>query len=199
MISTRLFFILAIGVFGINGVWIESPKITNWGEWGQAEYCNASEFVYGFRLKVQQDQGILDDTALNAIELHCVKTITGPRTIIKSKEGIKGAWGTVKECAGTSYAVGFEMRTEPVQVIDNTAGNNMRLYCSDNNVLEGNGMSWGDWTGALFCPSNMKICGLRVQVEDPVANPPKGGTGVNNVDMWCCDRNNVRVKMSKTY
>jgi len=200
MFSAKVLAILALVSYG-NAIWIESPKVTNWGEWGAEEFCNATEFVYGFRLKVQQSQGILDDTALNAIELHCVKTITGPRTYIKSREGIKGAWGTVRECQGTSYAIGFEMRTEAPTLFDNTAANNMRLMCSDGVTVEGTGLTWGDWTGALFCPSNMKICGIRTQVEDPVEDPsaPKGGTGTNNVDMFCCDRNSNRVLLSKKF
>jgi len=186
-----------------QGIWIESPKVTNWGEWGPEEYCNQSHYVTGFRLKVQQNQGIiLDDTALNGIELHCIPNVPGEgeRKIVTSRVGVKGAWGGIKECDPGSYGVGFEMRTEEPTLFDNTAGNNMRLYCSDGNVLEGVGMDWGIWTGPLFCPNTMKICGMRTQVEDPVETPPlKGGTGINNVDMWCCDRHDNRVLLSKKF
>jgi hypothetical protein len=153
-----------------SGIWIESPKVTNWGEWGEEEFCQNGTDITGFRIKVQTDQGVLDDTALNAIELHCG---TGAeRHIIMSKEGIKGAWGTSYQCPEDTYAVGFQMRTEEATLFDNTGANNIEIFCSDGSVLQGAGMDWGDWTGQLFCPSDMKICGLRVQVEDPIVQPP---------------------------
>jgi len=32
---------------------IESPRITDWGNWGQYEKCPEGSFVYGARLKVE--------------------------------------------------------------------------------------------------------------------------------------------------
>ncbi len=37
---------------------------------------------------------------------------------------------------------------------DDTAGNNLRLYCSDGYWHTGDGQAWGDWTGKVYCPSN---------------------------------------------
>jgi len=161
-----------------QAVWLESPPVTNWGEWGEEEKCDPGSHVVAFRIKVQPNQGALDDTALNAIELHCTpkNETDGERHYIISNEGIKGSWGTSVECPLGSYAVGFEMKTEPVTLFDNTAANNLRLFCSNaegvNDVIEGVGGGWGDWTGPLNCPRGMHITSLKVQVEDPVVEPP---------------------------
>ena len=45
-------------------------------------------------------------------------------------------------------------RSEPSQGSgDDTAGNNLGLYCSDGNWYLGDGMSWGDWSPMVYCPS----------------------------------------------
>ena len=45
-------------------------------------------------------------------------------------------------------------RSEPSQGSgDDTAGINLGLYCSDGNWYLGDGMSWGDWSPMVYCPS----------------------------------------------
>jgi len=204
----RLNFVLAALFFGAwlvnavaaasardeNIIWIESPRRTNWGTWGDEEFCPEGQYVYGFRLKVQADQGwLLDDTAVNAIELLCEEPSrtaaeeAKPRapTPIRSKEGPQGNWGTVFECDRYHFGHGFELRSEG-PTLDNTAGNNLRLSCTNEYIHQGNGHSWGDWTGHLNCPRGMWVCGIRTQVEDPKPQPADN-TGLNNVDFACCD------------
>ena len=36
---------------------------------------------------------------------------------------------------------------------DDTAGNNLNLFCSDGNWHLGDGLSWGDWSDKVYCPS----------------------------------------------
>jgi len=182
--------------------YIESPKITNWGVWGNTSLCPEREYVYAFRLKVQQDQGfLLDDTALNGIELECispqvraqaVKNGEQPRAAqIRSLEGGFGNWGTIFECTFPHFVIGFELRSEGIGV-DNTAANNFRAICSNDVVVTGSGMGWGDWTGQLRCPTNHAICGLRTQVEARIPTPPPAdNTSLNNVDLVCCLRDDL--------
>jgi len=176
--------------------YIESPRITNFGEWGNTSLCPEREFVYAFRLKVQADQGIfVDDTAMNGIELTCVspqglkeeQMQREQRTkvaVIRSSEGDFGNWGTIFECPFPHFAVGFELRSEGF-TLDITAANNLRILCSNDMVLQGNGQSWGDWTGELRCPRTMAICGLRNQVQARITGD---NTALNNVDFVCCER-----------
>ena len=36
---------------------------------------------------------------------------------------------------------------------DDTAGNNLNLFCSDGYWHLGDGLSWGDWSDKVYCPS----------------------------------------------
>ena len=52
----------------------------------------------------------------------------------------------------------FVLRSESSQGKgDDTAGNNLRLRCSDGTWQNGDGLSWGDWTGKVYCPSKNYI------------------------------------------
>lgn len=153
-------------------IWIESPRETNWGTWGEEEFCPDDQFVYGFRLKVQPDMGwIVDDTAVNAIELLCLPfTQLGDEGEvnlapfpIRSKEGPQGSWGTVFECPAPLFADGFQLNIESPTAFDNTATNNLRLRCSDGSLVTGVGHNWGDWTGLITCPRGMLAWPLRRQ------------------------------------
>ena len=49
-------------------------------------------------------------------------------------------------------------RSEPRQIAgDDTAGNNLNLYCSDKHWHYGDGLSWGGWSTKVYCPSKNDI------------------------------------------
>lgn len=154
-----------------------SPRVTDWGEWGDFEYCPENTFVRGMRLKTEAAQGPGDDTSLNGITFMC-GFIGEPQRVLHSHsrqiQSLVGKWGTngvSYECP-EGYAVGFQLRSEPSQKHhDDTAANNLRIFCStsalNNNVsyLEGSGLSWGDWTEPQLCKYGKAMCGIRTQVE----------------------------------
>lgn len=167
---------------------IESSRVTNWGNWGGMEVCPEGSFVFGFRLKVEPYQSIAsDDCSLSAVELLCISPTAkrGPSaplyksnhtgllskafaTII-SKEGYRGDWGPVQECAEPGFATGFQLKSESDQgwYADDSAANGMRLFCSDGQRLDsGNEMNFGSWTAETRCPRGHYACGLETQVED---------------------------------
>ena len=80
-----------------------------------------------------------------------------------------GSWMTRSICPGYSLAVGFELKSESSLGAfgDDTAGNNVRLRCSDNSLLTGDGMSWGSWSGEQKCANTYAICAIRAQIEPP--------------------------------
>ena len=85
-----------------------------------------------------------------------------------------GSWTTRELCPGYSLAVGFELRSEPAQgSSDDTAANNLRLRCSDNNVITGDGMFQGSWTGEQICDNTHAICALRAQIEPALGSSGK--------------------------
>ena len=45
--------------------------VAEWGVWGLYAECPPNERVIGFKIKVESNQGIIDDTATNAIRLKC--------------------------------------------------------------------------------------------------------------------------------
>jgi len=177
---------------------ISSPHVTSWGDWGELELCPAGSFVYGMRLTVEFDSGDLsDDSALNTIELLCTSPM-GKRpsniseasdlkefAVISSLQGHAGVVGVLQECPIPGFAVGFQLRSEDDQgwLDDDTAANNLKLFCSTGEILEGYGDTWGDWTAEQHCPRGLQICGIQTQVEPETDDD----TSLNNVNMACCN------------
>ena len=153
---------------------IRSPSVTDWGDWYEWATCKPGEFVVGFRLKTEQNQGEGDDTALNGIELQCA-TIGSTRndTVLVSKYLKFGEWGQYFRCPVGSVLTGFQLRSERDQGDkDSTAANNFKGYCSSitshelTHSMVGDGLAHGDWSERQNCPSGYGICGMRTQVQE---------------------------------
>ncbi|XP_058271869.1 vitelline membrane outer layer protein 1-like [Hemibagrus wyckioides] len=161
-----------------------------WGTWGTSERCPTGTYATGFSLKVEPRQGTFrDDTALNAIALHCSKpkglnSIVGSSTTIKSTEGSWGSWSQPFWCS-RGVLKSFQLRVEKKQGLgDDTAANNIRFQCSTDQVLEGNGMSWGSWGSWSPLCGGTGICGIQTKVEAPQGK--KDDTSLNDVRFDCC-------------
>jgi len=177
---------------------LSSPRATDWGEWGDWDNCpernGAQTYVMGMRLKTEPAQGPGDDTALNGIRFMCgvlkerQKVLHSPDRQIESSVGGWGTWGVSYECPD-GYAVGFQLRSEITQENhDDTAANNLRIFCSNTGTLsylEGSGLSWGEWTDAQFCPYGWAMCGIKTQVEASKGHAVDD-TALNNLDVRCC-------------
>jgi len=168
---------------------IQSPRITTRGTWGSWASCVPNAYVVGFSLKTQKDAQF-DNSAVNGIKLQCAPygALNNIGQVIQSLEGDFGQWGANFTCPSDSYAEGFELRSEDNQGADDDSGaNNLKLVCSDRQktVITGDGLSFGAWTGRQSCLKNQGICGLRVQVEQRAGTADQ--TGLNNVDMDCCN------------
>jgi hypothetical protein len=180
---------------------IRSRNITNWGNWGPAEYCASGHYAVGFRSKVQEYCGEnCDDTAMNGIQLLCSD---GKR--ISSSVGPWGTWDTnFSRCnfSGDSESKlnGFMYRVQSNQESgDDTATNAIRMKCSGDIHLPNDDGIEGSWYGEIIglgvrrpiyehswieCPSNYYIYGLRTQVQPPQG---RGGdnTALNNIEFYC--------------
>jgi len=170
-----------------EGYIISSPRVTNWGVWGDYAQCSPGEKVVGMRLKTEAYQSRRDDTALNAIQLLCAKSGSHEYTTIKSLEGGWGDWGRTFYCANDGQVKGFQLRSEAYQGNgDDTAANNLRVFCTSSpEMIEGDGQDWGSWSERQDCLNGQAVTGFRTQVE-----PYQGSgddTALNNVDMVCHD------------
>lgn len=167
-----IFFLLytAFLVFGERPfVDIRTSRINRYGSWGKWETCPDGTYVKGFRLKVEEKQGDLeDDTAMNGVRLYCA-AIDKPLNLsvrVSSYVAPWGKWKVLIECYGGNLMTGIQMRVEPPKGLeDDTAANNMNMICSDKKVHGGDGLDWGYWSDWYHCPPKMAVCGLRTQVE----------------------------------
>lgn len=174
--------------------WLESPKLTNWGDWGLPALCPENKWVVGLNLKIEGSQGQRflrndDDTALNAVHLTCADFNGNGAEPIWSTDGEWGSYRGDRRCVN-GIATGFQLRSEPDQRgKDDVGAVDMALRCTnfngDNEIVVGGGvLDFGHWTDLRICPPMTAVCGIQTQVE-----PPQGrgdDTSLNNVNIACC-------------
>ncbi|XP_078524506.1 vitelline membrane outer layer protein 1 homolog [Lissotriton helveticus] len=161
------------------------PNGGRWGEWQKPEMCPEGYFAYGFSLKVQKPQGKLrDDTALNGIRLHCSQDSSAKKIQdVQSGAGRLGSWTTPVWCP-RGFLTAFSLRVESSQGIgDDTAANNIKFRCTEGHVVEGQGLSWGNY-GPWSDNCSKAICGLETQMESE--RGLSDDTGLNDVRFYCC-------------
>jgi len=154
------------GVF--SGEIITSPPVTNWGAWNPFQHCPEGTLAKGFQLLVQPSQGIIiDDTALNGVKLFCGYPTDIETVNITSGVGIHGTWGRVFSCGG-GYVYGFQLRVEHNGIDDETATNNVRIFCTNAEpevFIEGDGTTWGTWGDVKKCARTQGFCGIQTQIQ----------------------------------
>uniref|UniRef100_A0A8C6XEL7 Vitelline membrane outer layer protein 1 homolog n=1 Tax=Naja naja TaxID=35670 RepID=A0A8C6XEL7_NAJNA len=153
------------------------PNGGSWGEWGPASFCSYG-YANGFSLKVEKEQVLGDNTAVNGIRLYC-----NDSTEIESRVGPWGTWTRKRLCPG-GYLVTFSLRVEPHQkMLDDTAVNNIGFKCSGGANLIGFGTKWGKF-GPWSDSCSIGICGMKTRVED--AQGISDDTALNDVLFYCC-------------
>jgi len=189
MALSHLVTILGVVALTTANINITSPPITNWGDWGVFQRCPWGRYAQGFQLKTEPNQYLGDDTALNAIRLFCGDPYRPDTGVVTSTIGDFGEWGNVYTCY-PGVLTGFQLRVESERSGsgDDTATNNARFFCSSlpnpNDYIEGDGMSWGDWSQAQHCYGGQAICGIQTQVEP--YRDSGDDTMLNNVRLECC-------------
>jgi len=147
---------------------ITSPPATNWGTWGAFERCPNNTFVKAFQLKTEPWKGpLIDDTAGNAIRLYCGDPLNPNTTTVMSSEGSWGKWGSTFSCGDNGVIYGFQLRVEHNGIDDETATNNIRMFCTNvpDNFLEGDGLAFGRWEAERRCSVSQGLCGIQTQVQ----------------------------------
>ncbi|KAM9451686.1 vitelline membrane outer layer protein 1-like [Clarias gariepinus] len=137
-------------------------------------------------IKVEEALGHGDDTALNGIALLCSRPELGTLSYITVQSDV-GSWGTWTQniwCRG-GVLKSFQLLVEGWQGVgDDTAANNIRFRCSSEEIITGNGMSWGEWGRWSASCDGTAICGIQTRVEPP--QDPGDNTSLNDVQFYCC-------------
>jgi hypothetical protein len=92
-------------------------------------------------------------------------------------------------CPNGTFVRGFQLKTEPAKgaLIDDTAGNAVRLYCGDPfddttpTVISSEG-DFGFWGSIFACPPGSYINGFALRVEQ---NGIDDETATNNIRFFC--------------
>uniref|UniRef100_UPI00358FA151 vitelline membrane outer layer protein 1 homolog isoform X2 n=1 Tax=Myxine glutinosa TaxID=7769 RepID=UPI00358FA151 len=144
------------------------------------------EFTWSLLLdeRVESNQGVGDDTAVNGITLIC--TSQGNRYInIMSDYGKWGCWTLPLWCP-YGHLSAFRLQVKSSQGAgDDSAVNNIDFKCSHGSMLTGQGLSYGthgSWSND--CGKNA-ICGLRTKIEKSVG--ARDDTALNDVQFYCCE------------
>lgn len=143
-----------------------SDNTTKWGDWPEKiDTCPQGTYAQGFQIKTENYQGPADDSSMNGIQLYCGASDSAPS--VKSLVGKWGDWGSKYFCANGGFINGFQLKSEEKGHIDETATNNIRVYCSNNALvpIEADGARFGEWRQTYKCGSNYRVCGLMTQVQ----------------------------------
>ncbi|RXN24615.1 vitelline membrane outer layer 1-like protein [Labeo rohita] len=101
--------------------------VGSWGKWSDIKWCS-SGFLTSFQMRVETYQGTWDDTAANNIRFNC----TGNTEMLQGSGTSWGEWGDWSETCGGKGICGIETMVEqPQGVGDDTALNDVRMYCCD--------------------------------------------------------------------
>jgi hypothetical protein len=102
-----------------------APGATPWAQWSTASYCPSGSFIRAYRLRVEQPiDG--DDTAANSMQASC----NDGALLTASNGGPWGDWGNWAFCPADTAVCGASLKVEtPIGEGDDTAVNNVRLYC----------------------------------------------------------------------
>lgn len=156
-----------------DSVILETPQVTNWGEWGKFEKCHPGLLVTGFQLKVETKTDNNDNTAVNGVRFSCGMPYHLDYIEMDTITSSYGRYGYAREkvfCEG--YATGFQMKSQKPQGRnkDDVAAVNLKIICDDGIQLEGydeKGDYYPDaeYSEPIECPEGMGVCGLQTQVE----------------------------------
>ncbi|KAI5611947.1 vitelline membrane outer layer protein 1 [Silurus asotus] len=165
------------------------PNGEKFGIWMWSEMCPVNFYATGFSLRVEPNQYGNDDTALNGIRLFCVQN--NDRRFVYSVESHTGHFGewTDPQWCPTGTLSSFQLRVEPHLGIfgDDTTANNIRFRCSSNPMVEGRGMSWGEYGDWSDVCHNGGICGIQTKME--LYQGALDDSSLNNVRFHCCTNN----------
>ncbi|XP_041371747.1 vitelline membrane outer layer protein 1 homolog [Gigantopelta aegis] len=104
-----------------------TSKVGDWGNWIAAETCGNGRRLWGFKLKVEENQVFRDDTAVNGVSFIC-----GGGEILEYP-GNWGHWRDWHYCPVGHGICGIKTKVEGKKIMifntDNVAMSDMTVYC----------------------------------------------------------------------
>ncbi|XP_042237659.1 vitelline membrane outer layer protein 1-like isoform X2 [Homarus americanus] len=109
------------------GEYTITSTVQRWGDWRGKRECFQG-FLTGLKMKSEEYQGIIeDDTAANDLEMQCnwsTETLNGGGNHW-------GYWSDYADCPDGWVICGIETRVEAETATDDTALNDVRMFCCD--------------------------------------------------------------------
>ncbi|XP_071523173.1 vitelline membrane outer layer protein 1-like [Panulirus ornatus] len=107
-----------------------TSTVQRWGDWRGKRECDEG-YLTGLRMKSEEDQGFfIDDTAANDLEMQC----DWSTTTLNGGGDSWGRWSNWVSCPHGWVICGIETRVEADSATDDTALNNVRMFCCNMNV-----------------------------------------------------------------
>lgn len=118
--------------------------VVDYGLWGDWEFCDFEDVVYGFAAKIEPVQGGGDDTGMNGLKFMCGH-LTNQGDIWTSVKNITsklGPWGiwlndhkTMANTAINAIQIFYQVAQGDG---DDTATDGIRVFFTDGSTMEGN-------------------------------------------------------------
>lgn len=106
-------FIALLFSTSVHSTVLFSPKVTNYGKWGEMGFCPQNTFVMGMKVKMDERTSGRDKTALNGIEMFCGNQDHRGSSSITSTVGNSGSWQASQYCRN-DFATGFQLQSNIV-------------------------------------------------------------------------------------
>ena len=167
------------------------------GNWDDYDSCPTGSLAKGFQLKTQSYQGsFVDDSAVTVVKFFC-RNPQDPYTdvaeiySINANTGSYGSFEAEVFCDVEQWIVGFRLKVQPWVNGDNSAVNNLEVYCRElatgsltiraGQGISLSGASWGGWSST--CPDGTAVCAQQTRYDRNWSD----NKGVTDLNMKCCE------------
>ena len=156
--------------------------------------CPKNSYAYSFAMKIEADDGINDDSGLNAVRLYCKTRGNGQQVgSVSSAQAQLGTWTNPAGCFDEDkMLVGYQFKseTEPGFSGDHKFGQIINVECDDGQKIIGetlgikpdDGGRWSSWTS---CATGSGICGIQT-LTIPKENLSSDDMGLLDLQFMCC-------------
>ena len=165
-----------------------------WAKPGGWSLCPKNSYAHSFAMKIEADDGINDDSGLNAVRIYC-KTRGKDQQVgsVSSAQAQCGTWTKPAGCFDEEkMLVGYQLKseTDPGFLGDHKFAQIINVKCEDDQEIIGeklgiipdNGGRWSSWTS---CATGSGICGIQT-LTIPKEKLSSDDMGLLDLQFLCC-------------